>query len=185
MSSETTTSKPAAISKERLAVGWMLDHLHGLVDADVFQHMATALHGGEMSFSQLNAIYRLYRNGPQTIAEIAQGADISHNAASRMVERLVQGGLVERHEVQSDRRQKRVELTGAGVERLRDLQAFTAKTYTRVLSDVPEAVLSRFAEVLEDVRSHLPVHPMLEVSAARDHEGERKTTSTNERKSDE
>lgn len=145
-----------------MRLGWMLDHLHGLVAAHVFQHMATALHGDDMSFSQLNAIYRLYRNGSQTIAQIAAGADLSHTAASRMVDRLVQAGIVERNEDPANRRQKRVELTGAGVSRLSDLQALTAGSYAELLNQIPEPVLHRFGEVLEEVRSHLPVHPMLD-----------------------
>lgn len=144
----------------RLRIGWAFDHLHGLVEAHVFQRMADTLHGGDMSFSQLNAIYRLYRYGPQTIAEIANGADLSHNAASRMVERLVQSGLVERREVATDRRQKRVTLTPTGVEQLRDMQRFTAETYAALLSPVPTQSLRRLAAALEEVRCYLPVHPM-------------------------
>lgn len=145
---------------ERTRLAWLLDHLHGLAAAPVFQRMATTLRDGDMSFSQLNTLYRLYRNGPQTIAEIAKGAAISQNAASRMVEGLVQGGLVERHEVQSDRRQKRVELTLAGVERLQDLQIFTVNTYAELLAQVPASALRHLIEALEEVGEYLPINPI-------------------------
>ncbi|MCL2895045.1 MarR family winged helix-turn-helix transcriptional regulator [Brenneria tiliae] len=163
---QSKTNLPASedVLDECTRLAWMLDHLHGLAAAPVFQRMATTLRDGEMSFSQLNALYRLYRNGPQTIADMARGAAISHNAASRMVEGLVQGGLVERHESQSDRRQKRVELTAAGAERLRDLQIFTVDTYAQLLTPVPACVLRRLFEALEEVSAYLPVNPMFAAS---------------------
>ena len=48
------------------------------------------------------------------IADIAQATGLTHNAASRLVDRLVQAGYVSRAEDAHDRRQKRVELTPAG-----------------------------------------------------------------------
>lgn len=161
---ERTLSSPAGkIAAERTRISWMLEYLHSIASAPMFQHMAHALRGGEMSFSQLNAIYLLYRDGPQTIADLAKGVGLSHNAASRMVERLVQGGLVLRNEVASDRRQKRVELTAAGIERLRDLQTTTAAAYAALLAGLPEPLLRRFGETLDELGPHLPVHPLLDL----------------------
>lgn len=138
-----------------------LEHLHGLVMGEVFHYLAGALHGGEMTFSQLNALYRLYRNGPQTIAAVARGADLSPTAASRMVERLVQAGLVERRENQTDRRQKHIEVTAAGIERLKDMQATTMAAYTALLAKAPGETLGQLATALAGLRPHLPSHPLL------------------------
>lgn len=142
-----------------LGLGWSLDLLHGLAEAQVFQHLAGRLHGGDISFSQLNALYRLYRDGPQTIAEVAKSADLSPTAASRMVERLVQAGLVTRREGLSDRRQKRVELTSSGRDWLMSMQRFTAETYAGLLAKVPAQIRDRLAEVLIEMRPFLPQHP--------------------------
>ena len=54
-----------------------------------------------------------------------------------MVERLVQGGLVERRENERDRRQKHIEVTAQGIERLKDMQATTMATYTAILFRAP------------------------------------------------
>jgi len=153
-------AKPHEALDELTRLGRSFDLLHGLVDHYVFQHMASALRGGEFSFNQLNAVYRLYRFGPQTIAELARGAVLSQTAASRMVERLVQNGLVERKEVATDRRQKRVELTEAGIERLQDLQSFTVRTYADLLKHLPNDVLHRLAAVLTEMGPRLPTHPL-------------------------
>ena len=164
--------KPDETEDELIQLGQTFDLLHGLVDSHVFQRLAQALQGGEFTFSQLNALYRLYRFGPQSIAELAQGTGLSQTAASRMVERLVQQSLVDRREVPTDRRQKRVELTEAGIERLQDLQAFTVQTYTSLLEGVPRPALRQLAAALAEVRPHLPAHPLLEgaspLAAAKD-----------------
>jgi DNA-binding MarR family transcriptional regulator len=152
--------KPEETEDELTQLATAFDLLHGLVDSHVFQRMARALQGGEFSFSQLNALYRLYRFGPQTIAELAEGAALSQTAASRMVERLVQQELVARKEVPTDRRQKRVELTDAGIERLQDLQAFTVHTYAELLREVPREALARLNAILVEIRPHLPTHPL-------------------------
>jgi len=141
-------AKPHEALDELTRLGRSFDLLHGLVDHYVFQHMASALRGGEFSFNQLNALYRLYRFGPQTIAELARGAVLSQN------------GLVERKEVATDRRQKRVELTEAGIERLQDLQSFTVRTYADLLKHLPDDVLHRLAAVLTEMGPHLPTHPL-------------------------
>jgi DNA-binding MarR family transcriptional regulator len=150
---------PDSAQDELSQLGSAFDLLHGLADAQVFQRMGCTLQGGEFSFSQLNALYRLFRFGPHTIAELAKGGALSQTAASRMVERLVQTGLVERNEVATDRRQKRVELTAAGIGRLQDLQVFTVRTYADLLRRVPKDTLERLAGILDEIRPYLPIHP--------------------------
>lgn len=154
-------AQPDEAQDELTQLGRAFDLIHGLVDFHVLQRMAYALQGGEFTFSQLHALHRIYRNGPQTIAELAKGLALSQTAGSRMVERLVRVGLVERTELPTDRRSKVVELTEAGVERLRDLQEFTVKTYVDLLERVPPETLGRLAAVLAEVRPHLPTHPLL------------------------
>lgn len=159
---QTNTYKPTPVNTlpELRQSVWSLEHLHGLVMAEVFQHLAGALHGGEMTFSQLNALFRLYNTGPQTVAAVAKGADLSPAAASRMVERLVQAGLVERREDTVDRRQKRIEVTAEGIARLRTLQRVTADTYRSLLSEAPEEKLKDLATALAAMRPLLPSHPL-------------------------
>jgi DNA-binding MarR family transcriptional regulator len=129
--------------------------------AEVFQYLAGALHGGEMTFSQLNALFRLYSNGPQTVAAVAKGADLSPTAASRMIERLVRAGLVERRESLSDRRQKHIEVTAQGIDRLRELQARTMGAYGAILAKAPDAVLAQLEAALRSLAPSLPSHPLL------------------------
>jgi len=154
-------AQPDETQGEPTQLGRAFDLIHGLVDFHVLQRMAFALQAGEFTFSQLHALHRIHRNGPHTIAELAKGLALSQTAASRMVERLVRHGLVERKELPSDRRSKVVELTEDGIAHMQDLQEFTVKTYADLLERVPPELRRRLAGVLAEIRPHLPAHPLL------------------------
>lgn len=145
-----------------VALGQSIDLLHGLAMHRVFPYLAGRLHGGELSFSQFNALYQLFHSGSQTISELAEVTHLSHNAASRMVDGLVKAKLAERNENPLDRRQKNVELTLLGRECLGEMQDFTIKTYADLFSTVPDNVLDQLAIALDALKSHLPIHPIEE-----------------------
>jgi DNA-binding MarR family transcriptional regulator len=67
-----------------------------------------------LSMPQVSALYRLYYQGQCGVTDIASHLDVSSAAASQMIERLVQQGLLERSEDPSDRRAKQIALSPAG-----------------------------------------------------------------------
>ncbi len=67
-----------------------------------------------LSPSQANALMRLYHSGACGVSDIGDHVGLSNPAASQMVDRLVQMGLVERTENTSDRRVRRLALTEKG-----------------------------------------------------------------------
>jgi DNA-binding MarR family transcriptional regulator len=67
-----------------------------------------------LSTSQVQALMRLHFGGEIAISELGDGLGISSPAASQMVDRLVQMGLVERTEHPQDRRIKRLAITSQG-----------------------------------------------------------------------
>ncbi len=67
-----------------------------------------------LSNSQLGALMRLYYHGDCPISNIGDNLGITAAAASQMVDRLVQKGLLQRDEDPDDRRVKRVTLTNKG-----------------------------------------------------------------------
>ncbi len=165
-----------------ISLGRGLDLMHGLAMHRVFPYLAGRLHGGDLSFSQFNALYQLFHGGPQTIAGLANATHLSHNAASRMVDGLVVAGFAERHEDPSDRRQKKVELTLAGRQRLGEMQDFTIKTYADLLSAVPAEVLDQLAVALNALKPHLPNHP-IDAGREASSKAEQKTASARTRRS--
>jgi len=79
----------------------------------------------DLSPSQINAMMRLYHHGESDVSRIGEMAGVSNAAASQMVERLVQTGLVERKESPDDRRVKKLTLTEKG--RLLIQRSFTVR----------------------------------------------------------
>lgn len=67
------------------------------------------------SISQVGALFRLYRHGLSTgVSDIGDHLGVSSAAASQMIDRLVQQGLLLRSEDPDDRRVKRITLTEQG-----------------------------------------------------------------------
>lgn len=137
------------------SLGHYLDHLHALVATVLFPHMGKALNG-EFSFSQLNTLFLLYKQGSCSIAEIAENAAISHNAASRMVDRLVQGNYVTRVEDAQDRRHKKVSLTLSGFNKLKELQIITTDVYNQIFTVVPDELKHKLEATLKEIEPFLP-----------------------------
>jgi DNA-binding MarR family transcriptional regulator len=67
-----------------------------------------------LSMPQVSALYRLFYQGQCGVTDIADHLDVSSAAASQMIERLVQQGLLERSEDPHDRRAKQIALSPAG-----------------------------------------------------------------------
>jgi DNA-binding MarR family transcriptional regulator len=70
--------------------------------------------GSGLSISYFGAIFHIYRNGSCSVTEIGEQLDVTSAAASQMLERLVQQGVVLRTEDPEDRRVKRIVLTDKG-----------------------------------------------------------------------
>src|SRR5215831_11683208 len=83
---------------------------------------APAWYEVELSVAQLKALFTLVDGGPTPIGGVAARLRIGLPAASSLVDRLVDHGLVERREDRLDRRRTLAEPTAAGdalAERLR------------------------------------------------------------------
>jgi DNA-binding MarR family transcriptional regulator len=72
-----------------------------------------------LSRYQIHALMHIYHAGECAIAEIGALSEASPAAASQLVERLVQQGLVERREDPQNRRIKKLSLTEQGLALIR------------------------------------------------------------------
>ena len=79
--------------------------------ARIIQEFMQFMHQTGLSTPQINALLHIYHAGECQLSEIGALTDSSKPAASQLVERLVQQGLVERSEDPSDRRNKKLRLT--------------------------------------------------------------------------
>ena len=87
--------------------------------AEVFMHRSFRdfkhfMDDAGLSPSQVNALMRLYHGALCGVSDIGGHLGISNAAASQMVERLVQMGLLERTEDRQDRRHRQLKLTEQG-----------------------------------------------------------------------
>jgi len=68
-----------------------------------------------LSMPQFNVLMRLhYRPKEYTVSDIAEQMDITNAAASQLIQRLVESGMITRTEDQDDRRVKLIDITDAG-----------------------------------------------------------------------
>lgn len=137
-------------------LGWCFERLHSLAAAQVFNHMGKAMRSGDVSFSQVNALFRLYAHGPQRIADLARALGLSPCATSRLVTRLADEGLVEKRQNAENRREKHIVLTAAGQKFLKNLERNTADAYRNILADLPPESSGRLLELLETLLPQLP-----------------------------
>ena len=73
---------------------------------------------GELSATQVRALFQLDRGEACTAGELAKRADLSPASMTAMLDQLEQSGIVERRRSEKDRRQVIVSLTDAGHETL-------------------------------------------------------------------
>jgi len=67
-----------------------------------------------LSMSQIGALFRVFHKGNSAVSDIGEELGITIAAASQMLERLVQQGLILRSEDPCDRRMKQIVLTDKG-----------------------------------------------------------------------
>ena len=73
-----------------------------------------------LSMSQLGALYHIHRIGSSGVTDVGDHLGVTSAAASQMLERLVQQGLILRSVDPSDRRVKHVVLTAEGRQVLQE-----------------------------------------------------------------
>ena len=88
--------------------------------AHIIQSFMVSMKQHGLSTPQIHALMYIFHAGECQISDIGNLADVSNAAASQLVERLVQQGLVDRREDPTDRRNKRVSLTEMGKKLFHD-----------------------------------------------------------------
>jgi DNA-binding MarR family transcriptional regulator len=89
----------------------------------------------ELSMREYDVLYTLSkRPGPLRLNELSRHVLLSQPALSRMVDRLVERGLVQRSPDPADRRGVRLSLTGAGRERQREVGRRHARSVARAVT---------------------------------------------------
>ena len=110
---------------------------------DALMHRLMATHAPELSaldltMSQTKAMYLVIAAGPMRMTELAHRLGVTNSTATGQVDRLVELGLVDRHEDPADRRQVVVHATEHGSATLEQFRELNSRRMRELLAQ-PEA----------------------------------------------
>lgn len=94
-----------------------------------------SLSDNETTILQINAL-KMFKNTTMTTSDLARMRNVSMQAASTMVQGLVDRGWVERVEDPNDRRRSIIQVTAAGHEREHEIWAQLVERISEVLADL-------------------------------------------------
>lgn len=97
----------------------VLQEWTGILMRRSMQSLALYMKENDLSMSQVAALFQINR-GRSNVSDLGEGLGISMAAASQMLERLVQQGLILRSEDPEDRRVKKLVLTDKGCRIIRE-----------------------------------------------------------------
>jgi DNA-binding MarR family transcriptional regulator len=126
---------------------------------DVARHMRTYADAEAQSLgvtrAQLTILARLERQPDLSQSELATIAEVAPMTIARLVDRLEELGLVERHVDPKDRRLWRLRLTPAAAPTVREIKRFRAKIYGALTKGIDPAVLDAMAVGLRQMKDNV------------------------------
>jgi DNA-binding MarR family transcriptional regulator len=110
-----------------------------------------------LSMPQLSTMMRLYYHHAEAVSDIGAALGVTSAAASQMVDRLVQLGLIARNEDRLDRRVKHVMLTGKGrqlIQKIMDVRRrWMENLTTRLTPEEQDAIVTALTLLTEAARN--------------------------------
>ena len=104
------TADPFVLSLKKWVMFVMRRSMHSMI---------TFTKEKELSMSQMGALFQILR-GSNSVSSIGEHLGVTSAAASQLLERLVQQGIIQRVEDQHDRRVRQIILTDDGRQLIRD-----------------------------------------------------------------
>lgn len=116
-----------------------------------------------LSLVQMTVLIHLYYQGPSEVTNFCEMLQITPAGASRMIERMVQQGMVQRAEIPGDRRVRMVSLTGQGrqvvLESIAARQAWVEQLVAGLSEEEGERV-AQALQILNERAGKLEIHPI-------------------------
>jgi DNA-binding MarR family transcriptional regulator len=109
----------------------------------------------DLTLGQLGLLFRLQRNGPMTMGDIAEVFDISSTASSGFVSRVERHGLVERRHSSTDRRIVECRLTEAGERLVGEISGVRSDAMRRAIGTLDGPELTTFGSLVATIRERL------------------------------
>lgn len=121
-------------------------------------------HNGDLSPEKYFIVSKLGQAGPMAQNELVEVALDDGPNVSRLVERLVKAGLVERTENPNDRRARVLDLTADGRTLAARIESGVVEERQRVFNGISDEDLKTFNSVLDQINAN--VRPSLETPIA-------------------
>lgn len=143
----TTDQKSSELSK--LLLEWST--LFMRVSLREFNHYTRSI---GISITQMTVLMHLYYQGDAPLVHFCEMMEITPAAASQMIERMVQQGLVSRKEIPEDRRVRMVEITEKG-RKLIDESIVARQTWVDALiASLPDHDRQLISQALTTLTAH-------------------------------
>ncbi|WP_213774959.1 MarR family transcriptional regulator [Bradyrhizobium sp. dw_78] len=105
--------------------------------------------------AQWIVLFRLREQEGLSQVDLADVLELQPISLVRLLDRLVEHGLVERRHDPKDRRANRLFLTAAGRQLVDDLDSLRDSIATEVLQDVPSASIQASLDTLRDIKDRI------------------------------
>ncbi len=140
-------------------VGELIRRWVQALDARSMAEWRTMVRQEGLSIHQMILLMRLFGGGSCGVPDLGRGLGVSSAAASQMVDRMVQAGLVDREESAEDRRVRRVQLSSRGrqlMERAARRRYQWVEALVEELGAEERAAAARVIPALIEAERHLP-----------------------------
>ena len=117
----------------------------------------------DLTMAQLKTLFTLEYSGPMTIGQTGEKLRISLPTASHLVDRLVQGGYVERTEDATDRRRTLASTTASGTELVTRLRQGGRDVLVEWLGRLDENALGSLLSGLNELVAVTQVPPVMDL----------------------
>lgn len=144
--------------------GLILDEIAPLIAGNRRQ-WAARCHANGLSITHLQVLTTLETDGPTPMSRLAEILDIGLPNATGIVGRMEERGVVERVHHPGDRRVVLAQLTPAGAQLIRDLEAVRRTELAAVIDTLSAAQQATLLRAVRDVRAAL--EPLARVRSPR------------------
>ncbi|WP_346353308.1 MarR family winged helix-turn-helix transcriptional regulator [Azotosporobacter soli] len=103
----------------------------------------------ELSLGQCHAIIEIGRSGEMSLMQLALVLNLDKSTVSRLVDKLVQEGLIDRQENSADRRYSSLILTEAGRAVFQSVETKMGDHFMEVLAALPQEKRMQIVESIE------------------------------------
>jgi DNA-binding MarR family transcriptional regulator len=107
----------------------------------------------DLTGPQTFTLWQIKESGPMTMGELSEALAVTHGVATRMVDRLIEKGMVERSRDEEDRRVVRVSVTDLGAGAAMDAIAGALEFIRIVFKGVSQSDREEYLSLLKRIEA--------------------------------